>query len=71
MNNNVAYMSTWCRELAVRRIMEYAGETFDYEEFIAKDSCEWGRYFTIGSRASADRALPETFMHTSIIPNYS
>ena len=44
-------MSTWCRELAVRRIMEYAGESYDYEKFIANDSRDWGRDFTIGSRA--------------------
>ncbi|MDE5585195.1 MAG: leucine-rich repeat protein [Muribaculaceae bacterium] len=52
MNNNVPYMSTWSRELAVRRIMDYSGETFDYEKFIAKDSREWGRDFTLGSRSS-------------------
>lgn len=53
MNNNVPYMSTWCRELTVRRIMEYAGERFDYEAFLAKDSREMGRDFTLGARATA------------------
>lgn len=56
MNNNVPYMSTWCREQAVRRIMEYAGESYDYEKFIANDSREWGRDFTIGVRSSGKPA---------------
>jgi hypothetical protein len=46
MNNNVPYLSTWSRELAVRRIKELAGETFSYEEFVANDSREWGIDFT-------------------------
>ncbi len=50
MNNNVPYFSTWCRELIVKRIKKLAGETFDYEEFVANDNREWGRDFTIYSR---------------------
>jgi hypothetical protein len=46
MNNNVPYYSTWCRELIVRRIKEYAGETFSYDEFVANDSREYGTDFT-------------------------
>lgn len=46
MNNNVPYFSTWCRELITRRIKEYAGESFDFEDFVANDSREWGRDFT-------------------------
>lgn len=46
MNNNVPYLSTWSRELAVRRIKELAGETFSYEDFVANDSREWGVDFT-------------------------
>ncbi len=53
MNNNVPYFSTWCRELIVRRIKELAGETFDFEDFVANDSREWGRDFTIYSRSGA------------------
>ncbi|MDE6480403.1 MAG: leucine-rich repeat protein [Muribaculaceae bacterium] len=65
MNNNVPYMSTWCRELAVRRIMDYAGETFNYEDFLAKDSRDWGRDFTLGSRASATQSLLKTSVQNS------
>ncbi len=52
MNNNVPYYSSWCRELIVRRIKELSGETFDFEDFVAKDSREWGKDFTIYSRNS-------------------
>lgn len=61
MNNNVPYISTWCRELIVRRIKKLAGETFSYEDFVANDSREWGEDFTLYSRgnefASSKNAL--------------
>ena len=37
MIDNRPYFSTWQRILLVRRILEKAGETFDMDEFIAKD----------------------------------
>ena len=37
MNDNVPYFSSTSRESIVRRIMEYAGETFSYESFKEKD----------------------------------
>jgi len=37
MNNNIPYYSAISRQAMIERIMEYAGETFDLEEFIAKD----------------------------------
>lgn len=37
MNNNIPYFSTICRESIVRRIKRYAGEEFDFEEFVAND----------------------------------
>ena len=37
MIDNRPYFSTWQRILIVRRIMEKAGETFDMDDFIAKD----------------------------------
>jgi len=45
MNNNVPYFSTWSRQLMVERIMWAAGETFDYETFVSKDSREMGDKF--------------------------
>ena len=37
MNNNIPYYSAISRQAMVERIMEYAGETFDLEDFISKD----------------------------------
>lgn len=37
MNNDIPYFSTISRESIVKRIKEYAGETFDFEEFVALD----------------------------------
>ena len=37
MNNNIPYFSAISRQATVERIMEYAGERFDIDEFIAKD----------------------------------
>lgn len=45
MNNNVPYFSTISRQAIVERIMEYAGEEFSFEDFVANDSREWGNDF--------------------------
>lgn len=37
MNNNVPYFNAISRESIVRRIKEYAGETFSFEDFVAND----------------------------------
>lgn len=37
MNNNIPYYSAISRQAIVERIMEYAGETFSLDDFIAKD----------------------------------
>ncbi|MDE6037247.1 MAG: hypothetical protein K2G05_03185, partial [Duncaniella sp.] len=38
MNNNIPYYSTISRESIVKRIKRYAGESYDFEEFVANDS---------------------------------
>ncbi|MDE6271039.1 MAG: fimbrillin family protein [Muribaculaceae bacterium] len=38
MNNDIPYYSTISRESIVRRIKRYAGETFDFEEFVSLDN---------------------------------
>ena len=45
MNNNVPYYSTISRQAIVERIMQYSGETFDFETFVAHDSREMGEKF--------------------------
>ena len=42
MNNKVPYFNAYSRELIVRRIMEYAGETFSFEKFVEKDDVNPG-----------------------------
>lgn len=37
MNNDIPYFSTISRESIVRRIKRYAGEEFDFEDFVAHD----------------------------------
>ncbi len=50
MNNNVPYFSTVSRQAIVERIKDYAGETFDFEDFVAHDSREMGdKFLTRGS----------------------
>lgn len=52
MNNNVPYFSTWSRQLIVERILWAAGETFDFETFVSKDSREMGSKFLTRSTLS-------------------
>lgn len=45
MKNNVPYYSTISRQAIVERILDYAGEKFDFETFVSKDSREMGDKF--------------------------
>ncbi len=61
MNNDIPYYSTISRESIVRRIKNYAGEPFDFEEFAALDKRSAGtttRGVDIGSANSGNRSLP-------------
>ena len=40
MNNSIPYYSTISREAIVKRIMEYAGEEYSFEKFVANDRIE-------------------------------
>ncbi len=42
MNNNIPYFSAISRQAIVERIMDYAGEEFNLEDFYANDSDEFG-----------------------------
>ena len=42
MNNNIPYYSAVSRQAIVERIKAYAGEAFDFDDFVAKDSFEVG-----------------------------
>ncbi len=61
MNNDIPYYSTISRQSIVKRIKAYAGETFDFEEFVALDK----RTATFASRGvdagfinAGNRSLP-------------
>lgn len=59
MNNNVPYYNTYSRQKMVERIKALAGEPFDFEEFVANDSREWGDKFLtrIGGNGDATSAM--------------
>ena len=42
MNDNVPYFSTISRQAIVERIMDYSNQSFSFEDFVEKDSREWG-----------------------------
>ena len=63
MNNNVPYYSTISRQAIVERIKQYAGEQFNFEDFVANDSREMGEKFLTRSAGSAGPVAPA--MHGS------
>lgn len=70
MNDNVPYFSTISRQTIVERIMEYAGEDFSYDEFVANDSREWGVDFTDPTQTKSvavPRSSVNTHRHQPII----
>ena len=44
MNNCIPYFNTISREAIVKRIMEYAGESYSFEEFVKNDKVEQPKY---------------------------
>lgn len=42
MAYNDPYFSAWSRQVIVERIKNYAGEKFDFDDFVAKDKDTWG-----------------------------
>lgn len=60
MNNNVPYYNSPSRQAIVERIMEYAGQSFNFDEFVAHDSREMGDKFltrSVGSHADVPTAM--------------
>ena len=54
MNNNVPYYNTYSRQKMVERIKAIVGEQFEFEEFVAHDSREWGDKFLTRSGSDGD-----------------
>ena len=63
MNNNIPYFSTISRESIVKRIKRYAGEPFDFEEFVRLDN----RNAAAAARSRVDFA-PSTVGNRSLPP---
>ena len=63
MNNNVPYYNTISRQAIVERIMSIAGESFDFETFVSKDSREMGEKFLTRSGGNGSS---NTAMHTEM-----
>ena len=67
MNNDIPYYSTISRESIVRRIKSYAGEEFNFEEFVALDkvgSTRAERTLDLGTGHSASRNSLPPVIHT-------
>lgn len=71
MNNNVPYFSTISRQAIVERIKELAGEKFDFEEFVANDSREFGeKFLTRSGRGTTENVIhsqPPVFKKGSLL----
>lgn len=63
MNNNIPYYSTISRESIVKRIKQYAGETYSFEEFVANDKRDAGSV-----TRSADVNVSGRMMHSRQAP---
>ena len=63
MNNNIPYFSTISRESIVKRIKQYAGETYSFEEFVANDKRDAGAV-----TRSADVKVSGRTMHSYQMP---
>lgn len=61
MNNDIPYYSTISRESIVKRIKRYAGEEFDFEDFVANDRMEAGAT-TRSLDSGIGRAVPSRNM---------
>jgi hypothetical protein len=63
MNNDIPYYSTISREHMVRRIKTLAGETFSFEDFVARDVIEAGATETRSAYQRIPDYVPMGLMH--------
>lgn len=72
MNNDIPYYSTISRESIVRRIKAYAGETFNFDDFVANDkrtSQTLTRSFDVAGGGVHSRQLPPVIHKGSPLRN--
>lgn len=65
MNNNIPYFSTISREVIVKRIKQYAGETYSFDEFVKNDNPN------PGSRSTRYDVAPWNKLSDKPAPNHS
>ena len=65
MNNNISYFSTISREAIVKRIKQYAGETYSFDEFVKNDNPN------PGSRSTRYNVAPWNKLSDKPAPNHS
>lgn len=65
MNNNIPYFSTISREAIVKRIKQYAGETYSFDEFVKNDNPN------PGSRSIRYNVAPWNKLSDKPAPNHS
>lgn len=65
MNSNIPYFSTISREAIVKRIKQYAGETYSFDEFVKNDNPN------PGSRSTRYNVAPWNKLSDKPAPNHS
>lgn len=65
MNNNIPYFCTISREAIVKRIKQYAGETYSFDEFVKNDNPN------PGSRSTRYNVAPWNKLSDKPAPNHS
>ena len=66
MNNDIPYYSTISRESIVRRIKQYAGETFSFEDFVKNDKRDAGVVESRAFGTNGDQRTAATYQHAPV-----
>lgn len=67
MNNNIPYFSTISRESIVKRIKRYAGETFNFEEFVTLDKTAASKARSRSIDNFATKVMPSPHQQAPVI----
>ena len=66
MNNDIPYYNTISRESIVRRIKQYAGETFSFEDFVKHDKRDAGVVESRAFGSNGDQRTAATYQHAPV-----
>ncbi len=66
MNNDIPYYNTISRESIVKRIKQYAGETYSFEEFVANDKRDAGVVESRAFGTNGDGRTAATYQHKPV-----